>query len=612
MRDFDYKRTYIHANHMTDPEEINRDLHFRYGHISAQEFNESAEGQSDAKSFSKLKALPSSVRALVKAIYHSAGAVFNGIPTACMGDTRAIKGSSFYLARDVQELYGSLLLVFNRKLGSYHIAEAKMQKEFYDKYFSYNAPLGLGLSKQMNEYRSEASIVHLVENFMSEENSSHKFDDIYKKLFSMKSSKTKDALCFRLAEHQFVKNNESNSLKALDLTKPSYLNLILGRPLAEKLMDKFVEQKDFQNIKSAGLKLTEDTYNEKVHELFELLASEGKIDEIVGLSYFVRDSEKGAEYYMEKVRYLISKGAVGKIPDDYSLTGALRNEANLEIALALTHSRKEYLSNAIRSLDSEKDAENIYKLAVKYAPDLNDTELDEFVLKYVKDKVGLYFTEKYPGENLDDFTLEIEGLKESFYSAYREQLKESIRNNSPVPNEFERDLFECDLFRGRPPRPGPGFVYNVVGSFYTFGFNEFEIGKWVTKEEYAKMKDHFNVDNDDYEEDADEVTIPMLSPDIIRDKNINPLLLKYFNLIQAYSSGEEYKLFNLPADATKEDFNHAWKKLSLKIHPDKFAANIEVDSPEEIEQKKIDKEVASQIFAFLTSIKSKKMEEIEE
>jgi hypothetical protein len=85
----------------------------------------------------------------------------------------SIKAFSFCVIRDVEELYGNLIIIFNDKLGLYHIQKAQFQKYCYHEYD--NAPRWrdfINNADKSNEYYEtleltrNASVANIKKNYI--------------------------------------------------------------------------------------------------------------------------------------------------------------------------------------------------------------------------------------------------------------------------------------------------------------------------------------------------------------------------------------------------------------------------------------------------------------
>lgn len=108
-------------------------IKFKCAAVSLKKFSQNY----DAKGWvgRKFLAIPSALwSGLAKTTYHIALTILAGVPCAIIGKNKSFKKYLFSAIRDCQESLGHILLIFNDRVGKFHIQESQFHKECYYSY----------------------------------------------------------------------------------------------------------------------------------------------------------------------------------------------------------------------------------------------------------------------------------------------------------------------------------------------------------------------------------------------------------------------------------------------------------------------------------------------
>lgn len=110
-------------------------IHFRCKEPNLEGFSKHYE--SSEWLGTKVTALPRALwSGVIKSMYHLAKAVFFGLPAAPFDYARSFRVEIFSFVRDLQEAFGRILMIFNDKVGLYHVQQAQFYKEAYSNAYS--------------------------------------------------------------------------------------------------------------------------------------------------------------------------------------------------------------------------------------------------------------------------------------------------------------------------------------------------------------------------------------------------------------------------------------------------------------------------------------------
>lgn len=111
-------------------------IQFNYANVNLSNFN--IKYSSQGRFVRKIVALPAILwSGIVKTIYHLAKALLIGAVKSCSDKGEYFKVHCFHVARDLQQSFGWMAMLFNDRYGQYHVQEGRFHESCYDYFFEF-------------------------------------------------------------------------------------------------------------------------------------------------------------------------------------------------------------------------------------------------------------------------------------------------------------------------------------------------------------------------------------------------------------------------------------------------------------------------------------------